>query len=76
MLARARGVGSASPEVGPSSYSGGVMIDAVAYHEAGHAVIAWRHGTHIRERGISIDDGRGWYTSAACATHSRAILPS
>src|SRR5271167_4070534 len=30
-------------------------INAVAYHEAGHAVFAWRHHTCIRERGITLN---------------------
>lgn len=35
-----------------------VTIEASAYHEAGHAVVAWRHNNIIREHGISID-GQG-----------------
>ena len=30
-------------------------IEAAAYHEAGHAVIAWRHGVVVRGDGVSID---------------------
>ncbi len=30
-------------------------VETVAYHEAGHAVIAWRHREIVREDGVSID---------------------
>ena len=31
------------------------QMEAAAYHEAGHAVIGWRHRQFVRERGLSID---------------------
>ena len=51
----------------PSSGAGVAMVTteqvkATAYHEAGHAVIAYRHCVAIREDGVSIDARRGWYT--------------
>lgn len=40
-----------------------------AFHESGHAVMAWLQGSHVRERGISIAaDGTG-----ECHTRSRVI---
>ena len=33
------------------------QMEAAAYHEAGHAVIAWRHRRFVGERGLSIESG-------------------
>jgi hypothetical protein len=33
-------------------------LTSTAYHEAGHAVIAYRFGVIVRERGVVIDPAR------------------
>ncbi len=45
-----------------------LQFEAAAYHEAGHAVIAWRHRQIVRERGVTIDP------SGAGHTHVRSIV--
>ncbi len=42
---------------------------ASAYHEAGHAVIAWRHHIWVRERGITLNDD----LSGNCHVHRKAF---